>query len=209
MARPPFIALEGIDGSGKTTQCPLLCKWLEERGIPALQCADPGSTLVGDQIRSLLLEHRGEMDVICEALLFMASKAELVAEVIRPALDRNQAVITDRYLLSTVAYQGYAGGIDIEELWRLGYFATGGLEPDVNIVLDIPVHLALSRRGKKPDRVEQRGLEYHEAVRQGFLTEAQRRPDRIRVVDGSPPIEAVLARIIQEIGRVLGEGSWA
>lgn len=209
MTRPPFIALEGIDGTGKTTQCPLLCNWFKNQGVGVKHCVDPGGTSVGDQVRSFLLDHRREMGILCESLLFMASKAELVAQVIRPALERNLAVVTDRYLLSTIAYQGYAGGIDVEELWRLGRFATDGLEPDLYIILDMPVPVALGRKGTKPDRVERRSQAYHEAVRRGFLTESQRKPDRIRVVDASPPIEAVHDRIVQEIVRVLGRGARA
>jgi dTMP kinase len=205
MTRPPFIALEGIDGTGKTTQCPLLCTWLENQGVKVVHCTDPGGTSAGDQIRSLLLGHRGEMNMLCESLLFMASKAELVSQVIRPALKRKHAVVTDRYLLSTIAYQGYAGGIDVEELWNLGRFATGGLEPDLYIILDMPVKVALTRKGNLPDRVESRSQAYYEAVRRGFLTESQRQPNRVCVVDASPPIEAVHERIVQEIIRVLGQ----
>jgi dTMP kinase len=139
----------------------------------------------------------------------MASRAELSTKVIRPALDSNSAVITDRFLLSNVVYQGHAGGLDPGEIWRLGRFATGGLEPDLTIVLDLPVPKALSRRRKAADRVESRGIAYHEAVRQGFRVEAERNPDKIRVVDGSPPIEAVQARIQQEVVRVLGPGPWS
>jgi dTMP kinase len=207
MVRPPFIALEGIDGTGKTTQCPLLSKWFRTQGVDVIQCADPGGTSVGDKLRSLLLGHHGEMETLCEALLFMASKTELVNQVIRPALNRKQAVITDRYLLSTIAYQGYAGGVDVEELWRIGRFATGGLEPDVSIILDMSVPHALSRKRTAPDRVESRSAAYYEAVRQGFLTEARRQPDRVRVVDATPPIEAVHFRIVQEIALVLGKDS--
>jgi dTMP kinase len=203
MQIPPFISLEGIDGSGKSTQCPLLADWLRRRGFRVTQCVDPGGTPIGDDLRRLLLGHQHEMSLLCELFLFMASRAELVSKVIRPALAENSIVVTDRYLLSNVVYQGHAGGLDPEELWHLGYFATGGLEPDLTIVLDLPVTQAVSRRKKGPDRVESRATSYHEAVREGFLTEARRRPERIRIVDGSPPIEAVQARIQQEVVRVV------
>jgi dTMP kinase len=143
------------------------------------------------------------MGVLCELFLFMASRAELTAEVIRPALESDVAVVTDRYMLSTVAYQGHAGGIDPDELWQVGRLATGGLVPDLSIVLDLPVEKALSRRARSADRVELRSRDFHQAVREGFLREAGRYPDRIAVVDASPPVEAVHQRIISEVARVL------
>jgi dTMP kinase len=204
MTRPPFIALEGIDGTGKSTQCRLLADWLRERGFEAVQCADPGGTPLGDRLRSLLLDGRGEMGLLAELLLFMASRAELVERVIWPALAAGSAVVTDRFLLSNVAYQGHAGGLDPAEVWRLGRFAAGGLEPDVSVVLDLPVAQALFRRGRTADRVERRAASYHEAVRRGFLAEAEARPDRVRVVDAAQPVEAVHAAVVKEVTRVLG-----
>jgi dTMP kinase len=204
MTRPPFLALEGIDGAGKSTQCRLLADWLRERGFAVVQCADPGGTPLGDQLRALLLDNRGEMGLLAELLLFMASRAELVERVIRPALAAGSAVVTDRFLLSNVVYQGHAGGLDPAEAWRLGRFAAGGLEPDVSVVLDLPTAQALFRRGRAADRVERRAPSYHEAVRRGFLAEAEARPDRVRVVDAAQPVEAVHAAVVKEVTRVLG-----
>src|SRR5262249_24167813 len=180
-----FIALEGIDASGKSTQCPLLAKWFRENGFGVVECSDPGGTPVGDQIRSIVLNRQQQMGVLCELFLFMASRAELTSLVIRPALAPNQVVITDRFLLSNVVYQGHAAGINPEEIWRVGRLATGGLEPNLTIVLDLTVADAANRRRGRRDRVESRPPEYHEAVRQGFLIEAHRRPSLIRVVDAS------------------------
>jgi dTMP kinase len=191
MARAPFISLDGLDGAGKSTQCRLLADWLRTRGFDVVQCADPGGTPIGDVLRKLLLEHRGHMTLPCEALLFMASRAQLVAEVIRPALDSGKAVICDRFLLANVVYQGHAGGLDPQKLWDLGLLATGGLEPDVTFVLDLPLDIAQARRKENADRMERRDAAYFTKVREGFLAEARRRPERIRIVDATLPREAV------------------
>src|SRR5258708_31143074 len=108
----PFISLDGLDGTGKSTQCRLLAQWLRKRGLEVTECADPGGTSIGNVLRDLLLGHRREMALTCEMLLFMASRAQLVSEVIKPALDKGQVVISDRYLLANVVYQGHAGGLD-------------------------------------------------------------------------------------------------
>src|SRR5947207_6777762 len=154
MPRTPFISLDGLDGTGKSTQCRLLADWLRGRGLAVEQCADPGGTAVGTVVRDLLLHHRHEMALPCEALLFMASRAQLTAEVIRPALAAGRVVVCDRFLLANVVYQGHAGGLDVERLWDLGRFATGGLEPDLTLVLDLSPEAALARRGRPPDRLE-------------------------------------------------------
>jgi len=191
MKRAPFISLDGLDGAGKSTQCRLLADWLRTRGFDVVQCVDPGGTPIGDVLRKLLLEHRGHMTLQCEALLFMASRAQLVAEVIRPALDSGKAVICDRFLLANVVYQGHAGGLDPQKLWDLGLLATGGLEPDATFVLDLPLEVAQARRKENADRMERRDAAYFAKVRDGFLAEARRRPERIRVVDAMLSPEAV------------------
>src|ERR1043166_374242 len=113
----PFISLDGLDGAGKSTQCRLLAAWLRQQGCAVTECHDPGGTPLGTEIRALLLHHRRSMSSLCEALLFMASRAQLVEEVIRPALAAGQIVISDRYLLANVVYQGHAGGLDPQMLW--------------------------------------------------------------------------------------------
>jgi dTMP kinase len=203
MPRPCFLSLDGLDGTGKSTQCRLLAEWLRRLGLAVTECVDPGGTAVGNVIRDLLLGHRHEMSLSCEALLFMASRGQLAAEVIRPALEVGNAVVSDRFLLANIAYQGYGGGLEPELLWQVGRLATGGLEPDLTIVLDLPVETALLRRFGPADRVESRDLAYHARVREGFLAEARRWPDRIRVVDASPPVAVVHEHICQEVARVL------
>jgi dTMP kinase len=143
------------------------------------------------------------MGAACEALLFLASRAQLTAEVIRPALAAYHIVVSDRYSLATLAYQGYGGGLDLEELTRADRLATGGLEPDLTLVLDLPVAEALARRTGPADRMESRDLAYHERVRTGFLREAGQRPGRIRVVDASPPVAEVQEQIRLEVATVL------
>jgi dTMP kinase len=195
MPRPLFISLDGLDGTGKSTQCRVLAEWLRKQGQEVVECADPGGTPVGDAIRDLLLGRRHDMSLPCEALLFMASRAQLTAEVIRPALAAGRTVLADRYLLANVVYQGHAGGLDPDQLWEIGRLATGSLLPDLTFVLDLPVDVALSRRTGPGDRVESRDLAYHTRVREGFLAEARRHPDTIQVVDAAQPIQKVHEQI--------------
>ncbi len=199
MKRGPFIVLDGLDGAGKSTQCRLLAAWLRGRGWGVTECADPGGTAVGDVVRELLLARRHNMTIACEAFLFMASRAELTAEVIRPALEAGRAVVADRYLLANVVYQGHAGGLDPDLLWRIGGLATEGLEPDLMIVLDLPNDVAQGRRRGPADRVESRADAYHASVRAGFLAEATKHPDRIVVVDARPAVEAIHAEIRRQV----------
>ena len=203
MPRGLFVSLDGLDGTGKSTQCRLLAEWLRSKGHTVTTCADPGGTAAGDVIRALLLEHRGELTVAAEAFLFMASRAQLVAEVIRPALAAGRFVVCDRFLLANVVYQGHAGGIDPALLWTMGRLATGGVEPDLTVVLDLPVEAASARRGRPADRMERRDAAFHDRVRAGFLEEARCRPDRIRVVDASAAVEIVQERIRAEVAHVL------
>jgi dTMP kinase len=206
MARGAFFSLDGIDGTGKSTQCRLLADWLRGRGHEVTQCADPGGTTIGDALRSILLHRHGEMTPTCEAMLFMASRAQLVAEVIRPALASGQTVVCDRFLLANVVYQGYGTRLDVDELWQIGRLGTGGLEPDLTLVLDLPLEIALLRRKRAPDRMESRAREYQERVREGFLAEGRHRPERIRVIDATPSIEVVHERICKEVEGVLAAG---
>jgi dTMP kinase len=203
MPRPLFVSLDGLDGTGKTTQCRLLADWLRSQRFDVTQCTDPGGTPVGSVIRDLLLHHRQEITLPCEALLFMASRAQLTAEIIRPALEAGHVVVADRYLLANVVYQGHAGGLEPALLWQIGRLATGGLEPDLTLVLDLPIDIALSRRAGPADRMESRDAAYQARVREGFLAEARRIPDKIRVVDAARSPEAVREAIRKEVSRVL------
>jgi dTMP kinase len=200
-----FISLDGLDGTGKSTQSRLLADWLRAEGNRVVACTDPGSTAIGDRIRELLLNQ--EMALPCEALLFMASRAQLVAEIIQPALDSGHIVLSDRFLLANVVYQGHAGGLNVEKLWEIGRFSTGGIEPDQTLILDLPPAVARARRKPSADRLESRDESYHRRIREGFLAEAQARPTRIRVVDASGSVEIVQGRIQEEVARVLAAHS--
>ena len=187
-----FISLDGIDGAGKSTQIELLKSWLIERGHRVACFRDPGATKLGESIREILL-HREDIPLAmtAEMLLYMASRAQLVDEQIKPALSDGQTVICDRFLLANVVYQGSAGGLNIDELWSIGRVATGGLAPDVTIVLDLDAEVALRRLGKSQDRLEKRGLKYFQAVRKGFLDQHSNAGNRSFVANASLSIEQV------------------
>lgn len=186
-----FIVLEGIDGVGKTTQVALLAEWLGSLAVPYLTVREPGGTPVGEAIRELVLE-RSELDVSprSELLLLLAARAALVRDVVRPALAAGTSVVGDRFALSTLAYQAYGRGIDIDQVRRALDVATDGLRPDLYVLLDLPLEEALERRGagrSAPDRIEREGEAFRVAVRDGYLALAESEP-RVEVVGaaGSP-----------------------
>jgi len=206
-----FVSIDGGDGAGKSTQAALLCDWLRAGGREVVACRDPGSTRLGEAIRDLVLNrHDLQIDRMSEMLLYMAARAQLAEEVIRPALARGATVVSDRYLLANVVYQGHGGRLDVDTLWEVGRVATGGLLPDLCIVLDMPPEKAAARLNRRLDRMEQQGEEFHARVRQGFLDEAARQPGKIVVVDAAQSIDAVQGEIRSAVGRVLeeeGEGA--
>ena len=200
-----FVALDGPDGGGKSTQAARLVDWLHDRGRAVVACRDPGGTAVGDRLREILLDHRtAGLTDRAEMLMFMASRAQLVEEVIRPALGAGKVVVSDRYLLANVVYQGEAGGLPVEEIWRVGLAATGGLLPDLTLLIDIPPDLARLRVGGPRDRMEDRTEASRARVRAGFLRAAETYPKPIVVVDGSQDVEAVAGRLRSEVARALG-----
>ena len=201
-----FLVLDGPEGAGKTTQVERLVQRLRDAGRKATSVRDPGSTPVSERIREVLLDRRlPEMDARTEVLLYMASRAEMVARIVRPALDVGLIVVCDRFVSSTVAYQGYAGGIEPELIWDLGRTACGGIEPNLTVILDLPVQegLARARRLAEPDRIEAKDQTFHEKVRQGFLSMAEARPQVFAVVDASQPPDAVAEAIWEAAKRVL------
>jgi len=206
MARSLFVTLEGPEGGGKTTQAALLAEALIREGRDVLLCAEPGGGAIPRAIRALLLDPASAgMTPRAELLLFLAARAQHVDETIRPALDAGRIVLCDRFSDSTLAYQGYAGGLDLGRVDSMNAFATGGLLPDLTLVLDIDARSGLARQ-QEWNRMEAKGLEYHERVRRGFLELARLSPERIRVLDASRPIEALHAEIVQIVRARLGEG---
>jgi dTMP kinase len=204
LAHGLFFALDGPDGAGKTTQAARLVRWLGEQGHQVVACRDPGGTAVGDRLRQILLD-RGNVNLAlrAEMLLYMASRAQLVDEVIRPALDAGRVVVSDRYVLANIAYQAYGGGLPVEEVWRVGMAATGGLMPDLTLLIDVPTEVAQARVGVPRDRIEDRPEEYRRRVRQGFLDAVATYPAPIVVIEGAPDEEIVAARMRDEVARAL------
>jgi dTMP kinase len=197
-----FIVLDGIDGAGKSSQIQPLVQWLTAGGRTVTTCRDPGSTPAGDAIRAILLDrHEIHPAPTSEMLLYMAARAQLVAEVIRPALARGEWVVSDRYLLANIVYQGHAGGLDPDVVRRVGAVATGGLEPDCVLVLDIDLATAARRLDRPLDKLENRGDEFRARLRAGYLAEAARDPDRIAVIDAAAAPEVVADRLRTELGR--------
>ena len=183
-----FLSFDGVDGAGKSTQIRLLVDWLRARGKEVVECRDPGSTPLGEKLRAILLD-RHDMPIHrrSEMLLYMAARAQLVEEVIRPALAAGKWVLSDRFLLANVVYQAHAGGLDPDDVWEVGEVTVAGIMPRLSIVLDMPADQAAARIQREHDRMEAQGMEYLERVRQGFLIEASRRKDIVVIpADRSP-----------------------
>lgn len=170
----------------------LFCQWLRDAGRDVLSCRDPGSTPLGEAIRRLLLD-RGDapMHRRSEMLLYMAARTQMVEEVIRPALAAGRTVVSDRFLLANIVYQGHAGGLDVDIIRRVGEVATDGIQPDVTFLLDMPAKAAGQRIQRELDRMESQGTDFLERVRQGFLAEATLHPDRIVVIPADGDIDSV------------------
>lgn len=194
-----FIVLEGPDGSGKSTLARAVAEHLAARGREPVLTRDPDGTAVGAAIREILLDPaRGELAPMAELLLFCASRAQLVAEVIRPALAEGRVVLSDRFTLSTLAYQGVLGVVEEPELRRLVTLSAGGLRPDHVVLLDVPPETGLRRLGREPDRMERKGLAFQEEVRQRYLGYADGAPEgSVTVVDASAPLETVRRRVLE------------
>src|SRR5215207_7747180 len=190
-----LIAFEGVEGSGKSTQLELLRQALEGRGREVVVTREPGGTPAGERVRSVLLDPEVELHPRAEALLFAAARAELVEAVIRPALERGAVVLCDRYLDSSLAYQGGARGLGLGPVTDVNRFATGGLLPDLVVLLDLDPASGLRRRARDPDRIEAQDLEFHRRVRDAFRDLAAADPKRFAVVDASAPVPEVAAQV--------------
>ncbi len=201
-----FISFEGIEGTGKSTQARLLSEYLKGKGFEVVLTEEPGGTQIGLRIRELLLsvEHK-EMMPITELLLYNASRTQHTEEVIIPAINRGAVVITDRFTDSTIAYQGYGRGIDLNLLDSIDLIATGRLRPDITILLDLDVEVGLKRnRGiNKTDRLELEDVEFHQKVRSGYHSLAAKEPERIKLINISGSIEEIHNRIVKIISDIL------
>lgn len=205
MTAARFIVFEGGEGAGKSTQSAALADYLQARGHEVVRTREPGGTPAAEAIRAVLLDPANAgLDDRAEALLFAAARGDHAARVIRPALERGEIVISDRYLDSSVAYQGVARGLGAERVAELSLWATGGLVPDLTIVLDVDPALGLARV-VGPDRLEAEPLEWHARVRQGFLDIAAAAPDRYLVLDGSRPAEDLAVEIAVAVSALVGE----
>ncbi len=194
-----FITFEGSEGSGKSTQSKLLCRYLRQRGQPVIFLREPGSTPIGEKIRKILLDKQnGRMTPEAEMLLYMAARSQLVAQMIQPALNKGLIVVCDRFLDSTRAYQGFGLGMDMRLINSLGAFAARGTIPDLTIYIDLEPKKGLNTRLRDKDRIESRSLAYHVKVRRGYLALAKQEPKRIRVVKQQKDIAAT-QEIIREI----------
>ena len=191
-----FIAFEGGEGAGKSTQVRLLAKALTAAGHEVVTTLEPGDTEVGRQLRQILLGHQtGTIDPRTEALLYAADRAEHVASVVRPALERGAVCITDRYIDSSIAYQGAGRVLDPDDIERISMWATGDLWPDLTIVLDIDPEVGLTRFSAPADRLEAEPLAFHQRVREHFLALSRRSPERYLVLDATAPVDAVSSQI--------------
>lgn len=207
-----FVTLEGIEGSGKSTQTQMLVQHLKEHyDIHVVQLREPGTTVIGDKIRDVLLarEHSA-MSQETELLLYVAARSQLISEEVVPALERGNAVFLDRFIDSSVAYQGYGRGIDLGQIYSLNRFATRKIYPDVTLLFDLPVKVGLRRAAQtgKPDRIEAESLEFHERVRRGYLEIAKQEPERFVVIDATQdPVtihEQVKQAVLERLEKMKG-----
>lgn len=213
--RSKFLVFDGPDGSGKTTQFQRFARQIESHGLSVCLVREPGGTSIGEQIRRVLLDTANDdMDLCCEMLLYMASRAQLAAQQIRPALAQGELVLADRFISSTLAYQGAAGGLAEADILRVGQIALGACWPDLVVIFDVDEEIA-SRRlvgGNKPhrylkineptlfcDRMEMKGVEYQRVVRQSYLDQAKNDPDRYLIIDANADADTVFARLTEAI----------
>lgn len=205
MKKGIFITFEGPEGSGKSTQLRLLADRLKKRGVPVLTTGEPGGSHLGKKLRQLLLHSRVKPSPEAELFLFLADRADHVSAILRPALERGWVVLCDRYIDSTLAYQGGGRGLSLARLKRLNREATGGLQPDLTILLDLPVETGLARAGKrskgKIDRMEREELKFHRAVRSAFLRLAKEEHKRFRLLDARRDPEAIHREIVEILSR--------
>ena len=199
MTQGLFITFEGPDGCGKTTQMKLLAEYFTKNGKEVVLTREPGGKGLGEKVREILLNYDGEVSDRCESFLFLADRAQNIDIIVNPAVKQGKIVLCDRHIDSTVAYQGYGRGLDIERINMLNNLATNGKKPDLTFVFDVDVETSMKRVGKEKDRMESAGVEFHNRVRQGYLELAKQEPQRIKVIDATKSIEEIHKKVISLI----------
>jgi dTMP kinase len=203
MKKGLFITFEGADGCGKTTQMDLLAEYLKNNGKEVLLTREPGGKGLGEKVREILLNYDGDVSDRCESFLFLADRAQNIDITVNPAVEKGKIVLCDRHIDSTVAYQGYGRGLDIERINMLNNLATNGRKPDLTFVFDIDVETSMKRVGKEKDRMESAGIDFHNRVRKGYLELAKQEPQRIKVLDATKSIAEIHNEVIEIINEKL------
>lgn len=202
---PKFISIEGLDGAGKTSLAQGLAQWLRSRGCDVLVTREPGDGPIGPKIRDILL-HGENIDPWTEVFLFLADRRQHCEEVIRPSLEHGTWVVCDRFTDSTVVYQGYGRDLPVEQLRKMNNFATSGLEPDLVLLLDLPIEIALERVSDK-NRLDAESAQFHQLIREGFAIEARRNPNRWAVLDATLPANTVLELATARVSKLMAAAS--
>ena len=202
MTQGLFITFEGPDGCGKTTQMNLLAQYFEKKGKKVVLTREPGGKGLGEKVREILLNYNGEVSDRCESFLFLADRAQNIDIIVKPAVEKGEIVLCDRHIDSTVAYQGYGRGLDINEINMLNNLATGGKKPDLTLVFDVDVETSMKRVGKEKDRMESAGIEFHNRVRNGYLELAKQEPTRIKVLDATKTIEEIHEKVVEIVEKL-------
>lgn len=203
MKKGLFITFEGPDGCGKTTQMNLLAEYLKNSGKEVLLTREPGGKGLGEKVREILLNYEGPISDRCESFLFLADRAQNIDIIVNPAVEEGKIVLCDRHIDSTVAYQGYGRGLNIQRINMLNDIATNGKKPDLTFVFDIDVETSMKRVGKDKDRLESAGIEFHNRVRNGYLELAKQEPQRIKVLDASKTIDEIHNNVINIIEKTI------
>lgn len=198
-----FITFEGADGCGKTTQLELLAQYLKDEGKEVITTREPGAKGLGEKVREILLNYDGEVSDRCESFLFLADRAQHIDMIVNPAVESGKIVLCDRHIDSSVAYQGYGRGLDIERIDKLNMIATNGKRPDLTLVFDIDIDTSMKRVGVEKDRMENAGNEFFNRVREGYLELAKQEPQRIKVLDATKSIDEIHKSVIKIISEFI------
>lgn len=203
MNRALFITFEGVDGCGKSTQMELLSKYLEENNYEVVITREPGAKGLGEKLREILLNYDGEVSDRAESFLFLADRAQNIDTIVNPAVNSGKIVLCDRHTDSTVAYQGYGRGLDINTINYLNSLATNGKKPDLTFVFDIDTETSMKRVGKNQDRMESAGIEFQNRVRKGYIELSKIEPERVKIIDASKSIKEIHEKVLEIIKKYL------